>query len=611
MKYALVISLVFSFLLALAACSEGEPEIVNDAAAKTQVEANTVTGIGTNSNATADSVRRLRTVSSDYMNDLLASSPNLQLMAGKPVAGFPDHSLSSVRKQVEFFKELQRQLETIDKEALPYNERLSYSMLARELSMGIEAQAHFWLGFDVMPYQCGSLFSSFLPVVLNSWSFESGGATSGYLSFLKDLGRFVNDQHRRLQEQAERGILMPKAALPGVRKIFQNLRKNVPLYSDIPAERLSALDQEQRRHLMGTITETLNADVFPAIDDLLAFIGEDYESRAPMQAGLGQYPGGEAAYRFAIRRETTLDLDPQVIHRRGLEYLAQIQDRMAAIRNELGFKGSAAEFHAQMRKDSRFYAQNPEEVEARYMDYIKRIEPHIPRYFSILPKAPYGVKRLDRASEEGMTFGYYQAPSPSVPVGRYLYNGSELDSRPLVSSGALIYHELIPGHHFHIALQRENESLSEFRKLTGFMYPAFTEGWATYAASLAYDMGIMKDPYERYGWQLVDSFIATRLVVDTGMNYLGWSLEKARQFMRANTFSSEQEVATETLRYATDMPAQALAYKLGYEKFQAIRARTEERLEGNFDIKDFHAAVLSYGAMPLPLLEEHIKAVLP
>ena len=331
---------------------------------------------------------------------------------------------------------------------------------------------------------------------------------------------------------------------------------------------------------------------------------------APEAVGLGQYPGGPEAYRFAIRQETTMDLDPEDIHERGLAYMADIQQQMQAIRDELEFEGTAEEFHDRMREDPRLYAKTPEEVEERYMAYIREVEPHIPDYFSVLPEAPYGVKRLDPAAEPGMTFGFYQPPSPASPRGNYRYNGSKLESRPMVWTGPLIFHELIPGHHFHIALQRESEASTELRKLSSLFYAAFTEGWANYAASLALEMGILDDPYERYGWLLFDAFIANRLVVDTGMNHLGWSREKAMAYMRANTFSSEEETATETLRYSTDMPAQALAYKLGFEKMREIRAAQEAKLGDAFDIRTFHDAVLGSGAMPLPVLEAHVDRVM-
>ena len=175
----------------------------------------------------------------------------------------------------------------------------------------------------------------------------------------------------------------------------------------------------------------------------------------------------------------------------------------------------------------------------------------------------------------------------------------------MVLTAALIYHELIPGHHFHLARQLENSQLPKFRQRS--FITAFNEGWANYAASLALEMGLLDDPYERYGWLLFDSFLTARLVLDTGMNHQSWSLEKARVYMQENTFFGELETATETLRYSTDMPAQSLAYKLGFEKMLEIRRTEEKRLGGRFDIRKFHEAMLGSGALPLPLLEQHVK----
>ena len=175
----------------------------------------------------------------------------------------------------------------------------------------------------------------------------------------------------------------------------------------------------------------------------------------------------------------------------------------------------------------------------------------------------------------------------------------------MVWAEGLIFHELIPGHHFQIALHQEMEELSPVMQSLFFMVAAYTEGWAEYASSLGLEMGLYDDPYDRYGRYLMESFLATRLVVDTGMNFFGWPLEKARQFMRDNTFSSETEIATETLRYSTDIPAQALGYRFGSQFIWRLRREKEQELGDAFDIKDFHAAMLNAGPLPMWVLENH------
>ena len=238
-----------------------------------------------------------------------------------------------------------------------------------------------------------------LPQALATARFESGDDVDVYLGLLGDVGRYVADDLERLKGQEERGILLPKPAVPGARAVFQSLREGVAALAAVAPERLAAFSPEQRATLNDGIETVLSERVFPVINTLLDYIGDEYVARAPDAVGLGQYPGGDAAYRFAIRRQTTLDPDPVDIHDRGLSYMATIHKQMRAIRDELGFEGTAEEFHDRMRDDSRFFASTPEEVEERYLGYIQRVEPHIADYFSVLPKAPYGVKRLDPAAE--------------------------------------------------------------------------------------------------------------------------------------------------------------------------------------------------------------------
>lgn len=235
---------------------------------------------------------------------------------------------------------------------------------------------------------------------------------------------------------------------------------------------------------------------------------------------------------------------------------------------------------------------------------LARIEPEVSRFFLVTPKAPYGVRRLDPRLEGSQTFGYYDPPTPAEPKGLYYFNGSQLGDRTLLWAAGLIAHELVPGHHFQIARTNENEALPPLRR--EWFDTAYVEGWAEYASDVAGEMGMYADPYDRFGRLAMASFIATRLVVDTGMNALGWSRERAIEFMREHTFQSDTEIRSETLRYAVDMPGQALAYGLGSATIRDLRARAEATLGDRFDIRRFHEAVLGSGALPLAVLARHV-----
>jgi uncharacterized protein (DUF885 family) len=104
----------------------------------------------------------------------------------------------------------------------------------------------------------------------------------------------------------------------------------------------------------------------------------------------------------------------------------------------------------------------------------------------------------------------------------------------------------------------------------------------------------------------MDMFLAVRLVVDTGMNALGWPREKAIAYMREHTLESDEQIRTETLRYSVDMPGQALAYKMGSRVFRELRAQARRDLGARFDVRAFHDAMLSSGSMPMTTLREHV-----
>jgi len=549
---------------------------------------------------------RLLALSDTFMARYVEGSAYLKMLSGERVTSMPGNSAAAAASLADFATDLQRELASIDRRALTHDDRLTYDMLEGQLAIAVEGEQFFWHRFNVTPYAVGLVFNSVVPAVLGTAALANDDDVDAYLAFLQDIARYVEDDLARLRGQAERGIRLPRAALPGARTALGGIKEIIDASTALEEARLASLDGAQRARLEAGVAEAVSERIEPALAALLTYLGPEYVALAPESVGLHQYPNGKAAYRFAVRRETTLDLDPEAIHEQGLAYMEEIQAGLAAIRQELGFEGSQQDFHEALWSDPRFFASTPAEVAERYRTYIRRIEPLLPDYFAMLPEAPYDVKRLDPSAEPGMTFGFYQAPTEADPVGYYRFNGSRLESRPMIWTAALIYHELVPGHHFHVALQREKAGSSRFRAMTSFMYAAYTEGWANYAASLAGDMGILDDPYERYGWLLFDAFITNRLVVDTGMNYFGWPLEKARAYMKANTFSSDEEINSETLRYATDLPAQALAYKLGYEKMLAIRSAQRSKRGDAFDIREFHAAMIGSGAMPLPLLERHV-----
>ena len=114
-------------------------------------------------------------------------------------------------------------------------------------------------------------------------------------------------------------------------------------------------------------------------------------------------------------------------------------------------------------------------------------------------------------------------------------------------------------------------------------------------------------PYDDFGRLTYAMWRAARLVIDTGVHHKGWTREQALAYLRDNTALSEHEVTTEVDRYIS-WPAQALSYKLGEMVIMRLRQEAERALGARFDVRAFHDAVLAQGSVPLPVLEDEIRA---
>ncbi|CAN5683889.1 DUF885 domain-containing protein [soil metagenome] len=516
-------------------------------------------------------------------------------------------SEAAAREHARWSADFLGRVNAIKADTLEHEDWITWSLLRWEGEMGAAAGEFYWHEPPIAPY------SSPLRTLTTGFASASLSDAEGrqrYLDGLHQLPVLLAQLETKLRGQVIRGIVLPtgqvEAAVPLIRSFGAPSERSsfavgAPRLDAVPAEARDAFAEAVRR----AITEVVN----PAFDRLATYVDGPYRARASTDVGVGRYPGGGRYYRFLVRQHTGLALTPQEIHAIGLDEVARLERELETVRREAGFAGSLAEFRTFLKTDTRFFPTSPAQMGDALMAAATKIEPTIGQWFIERPKAPYGARRLAPALEPVMTYGYYQRPSPPQdPGGYYMFNGSKLEERSLLNAAALSYHELVPGHHFQIALTQENTRLSAFRK--NALYTAFAEGWGEYASDLAGEMGMYADPYDRAGRLSMDLFLSTRLVVDTGMNALGWSRERAMDFMRAHTFESETQIRTESLRYSSDLPGQALAYKMGSRTIRALRERMRARLGARFDVRRFHQAVLGHGSMPLGVLEPHVERVL-
>ena len=340
----------------------------------------------------------------------------------------------------------------------------------------------------------------------------------------------------------------------------------------------------------------------PAFERYRAFLADEVAPRASSddRPGLGSVPGGDGFYRHLVRAHTTLDLEPEAIHRIGLDETDRIDGEFEARGRELLGTADRPTVLTRLRSDPSLHFSTPGEVRAVAEASLARANATSSDWFGRLPNAPCVVVEMGAHEAKHSTIAYYRQPAAdgSRPGGYYI-NTTEPQTRPRYEAEVLAFHEAVPGHHLQIAIAQELEELPAFRRLTG--PTAFIEGWGLYSERLSAEMGLLSGSLDRFGILSFDAWRACRLVVDTGLHAMGWSRDRAIAFMVDHTALAENNIANEVDRYLA-MPGQALAYKLGQLELLRLRDAARAALGARFDIRSFHDIVLGQGAVALPTL---------
>ena len=517
---------------------------------------------------------------------------------------WPDVSLSAIEQRYEHQQGVLKKLVAIDPVKLSPADRLNYLLFKKEVGNEVEQYPFHWHLVAVNQRE-GIQDESQLA---DAMTFAKVKDYEDWIARLNSFPAYMDQTIELLRAGIREKMVQPKVVM---RRLPEQIKKQLvaepeqSLYfkplKKFPKD-ISAAEQERlKKAAMAAIKDC----VIPAYRTFAKFFDDEYLPACFDQVGAWQLPRGQELYAVRARQFTTTNLTPDEIHAIGLKEVARIRGEMEAIVKQVGFKGTFAEFLADLRTNKKYYYDDPDELMAGYLALCKRVDPQLTKLFKTLPRIPYGLEPIPAQIAPDTTAAYYRQPSADgLRPGTYFVNLYRPDSRPKYEMEALSLHESVPGHHLQLALQAELGELPPFRRYGGFT--AFVEGWGLYAESLGDQLGCYEDPYSKFGQLTYEMWRAVRLVVDTGMHHKKWTREQAINFFKENTAKTELDIVNEVDRYIA-WPGQALAYKIGELKIKELRDRAKAKLGDKFDIREFHDVVLRQGAVPLDVLEQIVN----
>jgi len=492
-------------------------------------------------------------------------------------------------------------LKVLDRSPLTKEEKINAQILQDQLQNSVDLYRY---KDHYLPISSESGFHAYIASIAKA-RFTSAQDYRDYIAKLRALPTYFAQQTHWLQQGLESGITPPKITLKGFEESISAFIVPVKQsgYFKPFTQYPKHFTDTQKTALTQEGLELIQNTVLPLYQQFYDFMTMSYIPGARTSIATASLPDGEAFYENRVRYYTTLNMSSDQVHQLGLKEVKRIRAEMETIINEVGFKGTFAEFLHFLRTDPQFYPTSAEELlkEAAYI--AKKADAMLPKYFGKLPRTPYGIQEVPAEIAPKYTTGRYSGSNRDDEPGYYWVNTYALDKRPLYEMEALTLHEAVPGHHLQISLNTELTSLPNFRRYS--YISAFGEGWGLYSEYLGLEAGFYQDPYSNFGRLTYEMWRAARLVVDTGMHAKGWSRQQALDFMAGNTALSMHNVTTEIDRYIS-WPGQALSYKIGELTIKRLRAKAEDALSEEFDIRAFHDAILENGSVPMQVLEQQI-----
>lgn len=570
------------------------------------------TALPTSAAMASDSAKaaRLEALYEQYWEEMLEMNPLAATYQGDPRYNdrLPNFLSEDYREKSRAFTA--RWLETVEgigAEGLEGQDLLSYQIFVHDARQELEGEQ--FPGWQQPINQFYNLASTVVQLGSGTGA-QPFKTVEDYDNWVKRASQVpvVFDQAiANMKVGVQNGVVQPRALMEKVVPQLDALIKDDPTQTLFwgPIKNMpESFSEADRARLTADYTTLINDALMPAYSELRAYIVDDYMPHARATPGMDGLPNGDAWYAYRVRGSTTTELSPAQIHQIGLDEVARIHGEIRGIMAEVGFEGSLQDFFAFMQDDPRFSFESEEALLTYYRGLEDKVDAHVPKLFSLTPKAPFEIRPVEPFRAQSAAGGSYMSPSEDgTRPGIFYVNTYDLPTRKTWDAEDLYLHEAIPGHHFQLALQQELTGLPKFRRFGG--QTAFTEGWGLYAESLGKDLGLYTDPYNYFGYLQNELWRAIRLVVDTGLHSKGWTREQVIAYMLENSAESETQSTAEAERYMA-IPGQALAYKIGELKIMELRKRAEDALGSDFDIREFHAEVLKDGSVPLDILEGKI-----
>jgi len=315
----------------------------------------------------------------------------------------------------------------------------------------------------------------------------------------------------------------------------------------------------------------------------------DLKNQNIPDTGLFSLRNGKDLYTYFLKRWIGLEVTPDEMYQFGLSEIERVKSSMKTV--QVRSKMDSLTFRKHINDPSFFY-EDVEEVQKEF-EKIKKI---------VAKKLPENFPSLELISEVKIARGTNKALAQVPAFYRnetFFYNFFDEPFNKRQISWIYI-HEAMPGHHYQLSLENALDR-SDIQKM--FQYSGYREGWAAYIEEIGYEIGAYRNIYDELGKWEWDIIRSVRVAMDVGLNFYGWSDEKALEFWQQH-IQEQDEIGLREIARMKRWPCQVITYKYGADKILKWKAKFEKKK--GFNLKQFHQTILENGSLPFSILERMI-----
>ncbi len=515
-----------------------------------------------------------------------------------------DYSAEEEAREAAHDAEQLKRLQAMAATGLDEQQTISRKIMLRQFESALDS---YRLKEWEMPVSQMNGFHLELASMYASMPFTNEKDYRNYIARLHQIPRVFAQQTAVMQLGMRDRMMQPQYLLEKVVVEGQEIASSAPDKSPfaIPVAKFpSNISDAQQKELRSAVMQAIEQDVLPAYARFTTFVRDVYAPVGRKDPGIWALPNGEALYRNAIREHVQTTLDPDAIFNEGMREVKIIHAQMLTLAKAQGY-GDLTSFNEHIQGDLKLHGTSGDQLLALYKHYEDQAKAKLGQVVPMPPTLALEVIPMDSfRAPNAVPADYSPGSTAGGRPGRVNVNLYHPTDRLLLNVEAIAYHEGMPGHHLQFSTADTLQGLPTFRKFAS--YDAYSEGWALYAEQLGKELGFYQDPYSEYGRLQNEMWRAIRLVVDTGVHQKHWTRQQMVDMFKQYTAMDDQNIQTEVDRYIS-WPGQALSYRLGQQKILELREYAKTKLGPRFDIRSFHARVLSLGPVPLDVLDESLR----